>query len=699
MDKKCPLSMERDRGETGNLAFNSMVQNAPINIMMCDLDFNITYLNPKSVETLKTLEQHLPIKVAEMVGNSIDVFHKAPEHQRRLLANDKNLPHQTIIDVAGEKLDLLVSAIYDDSGAYIGPMVTWDVVTKKLKTEHEMARVQSMMENAPINVMMCDLEFNITYLNPKSVETLKTLEQHLPIRVDEMLGHSIDVFHKVPDHQRRLLSDEKNLPHQTIIDVAGEKLDLLVSPIFDNNNNYIGPMVTWSVVTEKLKTETEMARVKSMMENAPINTMMCDLEFNITYLNPKSVETLKTLEQHLPIKVDEMLGHSIDVFHKVPDHQRRLLSDDKNLPHQTIIDVAGEKLDLLVSPIYDNNNNYIGPMVTWDVVTQKLHNETEMARIRSMMENAPVNVMMCDLDFNINYLNPKSVETLRTLEQHLPIKVDQMVGHSIDVFHKAPDHQRRMLADDRNLPHRTNIKVADQTLDLLVSPIYDNNKKYIGPMVTWEVVTEKLALVDTLEETASQLSSSSEELSATATQMAKSAESTSEQSNSAASMSEEVSAGVQTVATNTEEMTASIKEIAKSSSEASEISKEALKKAQETNTTIAQLGDASQEIGNVIKVISSIAQQTNLLALNATIEAARAGDAGKGFAVVANEVKELAKQTAKATEDITNKINNIQDSSKDAVDAIGGIGNVIEQVNNIAMAIAAAVEEANSDDQ
>ena len=691
-NKVVPIDGEKAIDE-GAGKYLSMLDNAPINVMMCDLDFNINYINPKSIETLKTIEQHLPIKVDEMLGHTIDVFHKIPTHQRKLLADGSSLPIRTIIDVAGEKLDLLVTSVNDNNGNYIGPMVTWDVVTEKLKKEIDMARINSMIENAPINIMMCDLEFNVSYMNPKSFATLKTLEEHLPIKVEDMVGHTIDVFHKIPAHQRKLLSEASNLPIQTIIDVAGEKLDLLVTATKDSDGNYIGPMVTWEVVTEKLKNEVDMARINSMIENAPINIMMCDLEFNVSYMNPKSFETLKTLEEHLPIKVSEMVGHTIDIFHKIPSHQRKLLSEASNLPIQTIIDVAGEKLDLLVTATNDKDGNYIGPMVTWDVVTEKLKGELEMARVSSMMENAPVNVLMCDLDFTVTYINPKSIETLRTLAKDLPVKVDDILGGSIDVFHKIPEMQRKLLSDDRNLPHQATISVGAEKLDLLVSAIYDNNKNYIGPMLTWEVVTEKLALIETLEETASQLGSSSEELSATATQMVKSAEQTSQQSNSAAAMSEEVATGVQTVATNTEEMTASIKEIAKSSSEASEISKEAMTKAQETNATIEQLGEASQEIGNVIKVISSIAQQTNLLALNATIEAARAGDAGKGFAVVANEVKELAKQTASATDDITNKINNIQGSSKEAVDAIGGIAEVIEKINNIAMAIAAAVEE------
>jgi methyl-accepting chemotaxis protein len=189
------------------------------------------------------------------------------------------------------------------------------------------------------------------------------------------------------------------------------------------------------------------------------------------------------------------------------------------------------------------------------------------------------------------------------------------------------------------------------------------------------------------------LASSSEEFSATSQQITANSEETSAQAHVVSAATEQVNRNLQTVATSTEEMSASIGEIAKHASEAAKVAGEALKAATQTNATVTKLGESSAEIGQVIKVITSIAQQTNLLALNATIEAARAGEAGKGFAVVANEVKELAKQTAKATQDISQRIAAIQADAKGAVEAISAISEIIGRVNDISAIIASAVEQ------
>jgi methyl-accepting chemotaxis protein len=204
---------------------------------------------------------------------------------------------------------------------------------------------------------------------------------------------------------------------------------------------------------------------------------------------------------------------------------------------------------------------------------------------------------------------------------------------------------------------------------------------------------EMAKILDQVNASAATLGSSAEELTAVSTQMASNAEETSAQANVVSAASEQVSKNVQTVSTGVEEMNAAIREIAKNASDSARVAQQAVTTAATANTTISKLGDSSAEIGKVIKVITSIAEQTNLLALNATIEAARAGEAGKGFAVVANEVKELAKETAKATEDISRKIEAIQGDTQGAVDSIRKIGEVIAQINDISNTIASAVEE------
>ena len=368
-----------------------------------------------------------------------------------------------------------------------------------------------------------------------------------------------------------------------------------------------------------------------------------------------------------------------------------------------------------------------------DVTASKLVQQ-KAEEFQAMIRGSLINVMYADKDLIIRYANEASINTLRTLEQFLPCKADEIVGRCIDIFHKNPSHQRRFLADPNNLPHRAYIQVGTEMLNLLLSAVRDNDGKFIGTMVTWDVFTkvdELLKAVDAashgdltreitvtgndpigkigdglgaflkklrgnigaIGHTAGLLASSSEELSSVSRQMGITAEQTTKQTQLVSTASTEVDQNVQTVAAGAEEMSASIKEISRSATNAMKVAHQAVELSASTSQTMSRLEESSSEIGKIIKVITSIAQQTNLLALNATIEAARAGEAGKGFAVVATEVKELARQTARATEDIGRKVDSIQGETHAAVKAINQVSEIINQINDISNSIASAVEE------
>jgi len=449
-------------------------------------------------------------------------------------------------------------------------------------------------------------------------------------------------------------------------------------------------------------TVTKLQNADYQGQIAAVGKTQAVIEFNldgtITDANENFLKTLGyTLEEikgrHHSMFIDPAYRESIEYKHFWRD-----LNEGKYQAGEfKRVGKGGKVVWILGSynPILDLNGKPFKVVKFATNVTGRKRSEDAISMVQAIIEFS--------LDGNVLTANDNFLKTMGyTIEEvkgrHHSLFVDPTYRETADYrqFWKDLNDGKFQAADYKRIAKGG----REVWLQAIYNPIFDADGKPFKVVKNASDITNRKKAEEALKvtitavnENAQALASSSEELTAVSQQMSSNSEETATQSNVVAAASEQVSKNVATVATSAEEMSASAKEIAKNATEAAKVATQAVKVAADTNKTVAKLGESSIEIGKVIKVITSIAQQTNLLALNATIEAARAGEAGKGFAVVANEVKELAKQTASATEDISGKIEAIQEDTKAAVTAIDQIGKIINQINDIQNTIASAVEE------
>ena len=660
------------------LAFDSVTTN----LMMCDENLDITYANPAVVKMLAARQQELRavwpgMDAHNLIGESIDQFHRNPAHQRSLLADPSRLPITAEIQIGELEFEVNASMLQGPNGEYLGNIVEWKDLTDINKQKREVARLESAVQGSTSNIMMCDADLNIVYANPSVVAMLEVRQAELravwpSLDAKNLIGQNIDQFHRNPAHQRALLSDPSRLPAKAEIQIGDVEFEVNATYVAGPDGEYMGNMVEWKDLTESNKQAREVARLQAAVQGSASNIMMCDADLNITFANPSVVKMLAARQAELravwpSLDANNLVGQNIDQFHRNPAHQRALLSDASRLPAKAEISVGDVEFEVNATYVAGPDGEYMGNMVEWKDITEEKDAERQIqgliddaveGQLDSRIDPTSFQGFMKILSEGINNLMEAVVE---------PLKEGKRVMVSLAEGDLTQSMQGEFKGDFAELRDAINASV-----------------------------TNLLNMVNDINESSSSISSGASEIATGNTDLSQ--------------RTEEQASSLEETASSMEEMTSTVKQNADNARTANTLATTAREQAQKGGEVVSnavaamsEINSSSKKISDIIGVIDEIAFQTNLLALNAAVEAARAGEQGRGFAVVAGEVRNLAQRSAGAAKEIKSLINDsvekVDEGSK-LVDESGktleDIVEAVKKVNDIIAEIAAASQEQSS---
>ena len=669
---------------------SSALDNVTANVMIADKNFDIIYANKAVLAMFQTAETDIRTELpqfrsSEIVGGSIDRFHKNPAHQRGMLERLTST-YKAQIKLGGRVLTVVANPVISASGERLGAVVEWQDITVQLAAEEKLqaiasdnARIRSALDNVTANVMIADKNFDIIYANAAVMEMFQAAEAdirtELPrFRTSEIIGGSIDRFHKNPAHQRGML-ERLTSTYKAQIKLGGRVLTVVANPVMSTAGERLGAVVEWQDITAQLAIEekaqriaAENARVKIALDNVSSNVMIADNERNIIYMNKTVFAMLQNAESDLrkvlpSFDSNKLLGGTIDQFHKNPEHQKRLLATFTST-YKTQIVVGPRTFALVANPVLNEAGERLGSVVEWADRTIEVGVEQEVAGLvnaagagdfTQRIDTKNKDGFFLNLATGLNQLMATSDKGLQDVVRVLGALSEGNLTQRIDAEYQGTFGQLKDFSNE-----------TSQSLSNMLGQIRES--------------------ADTIYTAASEIATGNADLSARTEQQASSLEET-------ASSMEELTSTVKLNADNARQANSL-------AANASEVAITGGAVVQQVVHTMTAINDSARKISDIIGVIDGIAFQTNILALNAAVEAARAGDQGRGFAVVAAEVRTLAQRSAAAAKEIKTLISD----SVDKVDTgnalvakagvtMGEIVVAIKRVTDIMSEIAAASSE------
>ena len=659
-----------------NLQYKVALECTSTNIMMADNDRKVTYMNRSIKKMFSMAEADIrkdfpSFSVSTVMGSNIDNYHKNPAHQKGILSS-LNSEFKSSISIGGRSFNLFANPIIDEHGVRYGTSVEWYDVTSEKAAKHELEmamkenlQIRVALDNVTTNVMMADNDRNVVYMNKAITYMFQNAEvdirkQFPGFSANNIMGKNIDLFHKIPAHQKQILGSF-TASHNATIDIGGRIFTLAANPVINDKGERLGSVVEWKDITSELlakkeleKTMNENLQIRVALDNVTTNVMMADKDMKIVYMNKAIIEMFGRAEsdirkQFQGFTSSKILGLSIDSFHRNPAHQRQVLGSITST-HNATIQIGGRSFTLAANPVINDKGERLGSVVEWNDITGQLLIQKEIDEI----VNGAVKG---------DFTKRISLEGKEGFYRQLTEGMNRLM----EISSRGLEEVVRVLG-----------ALANGNLTEKITNDYEGT---FGRLKDYSNNT-----VEKLTEIINEVRSSTDALVSAAEEVSSTAQSLSQSSSEQAASVEETSASL-------EEMSANINQNADNAKQTNAIATKAATDAVQGGTSVLETVKAMKQIAQKIGIVEDIAYQTNLLALNAAIEAARAGEHGKGFAVVASEVRKLAERSQVAANEISELASSSVQIAETAGKLIGEIVPSIHKTADLVQEIAASSSE------